>query len=115
MADPEAMPVPESGTACGLPGALSATDTEAVLVPVAAGLNVTLMVQFFPANTLDPQVLVSAKSAEFVPVIVMLVMVSVVVPILLRVTVCAVLVVPTVWLEKVRLVGAKEATGPVAA
>src|SRR5206468_2784170 len=35
------VPVPESGTECGLPGALSAIDRVALRVPAAAGVNVT--------------------------------------------------------------------------
>jgi hypothetical protein len=38
--------------------------------------------------------------------------VRVALPLFVRVTVCAALVVPTVWLAKVRLVGEKVATGP---
>ena len=53
-----AVAVPESATVCGLPLALSAMDTEAVRVPGAVGLKVTLMVQFAEAATLAPQVLV---------------------------------------------------------
>ncbi len=47
---------------CGLPGASSVTVTAPLLVPVAAGVNVTLIVQLAPAATLLPQVLLSAKS-----------------------------------------------------
>jgi len=38
-----AVPVPVSGTDCGLPAALSTTLTLAVRVPVAVGLKVTLI------------------------------------------------------------------------
>ncbi len=41
---------------CGLPLALSAILTVALLVPSAAGVNVIEMVQFLPAATLVPQV-----------------------------------------------------------
>lgn len=95
-ADPAVAPVPETGSVCGLPGALSATDTEALLDPEAAGLKVTLIVQFFPAATLVPQVFVWVKSPEFVPVMVTLVMLRVAVPVLVRVVVRGVLLVPTV-------------------
>ena len=47
--------------------ALSATLRVALRVPVATGLKVTLIVQFEPAATLDPQVLVSVKSLALVP------------------------------------------------
>jgi len=51
------------------------------------------MVQLAPAITVVPQVLVWEKSPAFVPVIVMPEMVSEAVPALVRVTVCAVLLV----------------------
>lgn len=45
-------------TVCGLPVALSVMVTEAVRLPGAVGVNVTLTVQLLPANTELPQVLV---------------------------------------------------------
>jgi len=59
---------------------------EAVRVPVAVGVKVTLMVQVAPAATLAPQVFVSAKSPRFVPMSVMLVMLNVATPVLVSVT-----------------------------
>ena len=53
-----AVPVPERLTVCGLPLALSVMLTEAVRLPLAAGVKVTLMVQLVPAATLAPQLLV---------------------------------------------------------
>jgi len=53
-----AAPVPERLTVCGLPLALSVMLTEAVRLPLAAGVNVTLIVQLAPAGTELPQVLV---------------------------------------------------------
>ncbi len=82
-------------TFCGLPLALSEVLTLAVRVPLAAGVKVTLIVQLALALTLEPQVFVSAKSPMLVPVMLMLVMVSVAFPVLLKVTTCATLVVPT--------------------
>lgn len=103
-------PVPVNGTACGLDPALSATDTLALRVPVAVGVNVTVMVQFFFGATEVPHVFVCAKSVGFVPVIVMPVMAIAVPPLaLLMVMVCAALVVPTVCAAKVKLVGEKDA------
>jgi ABC-type sulfate transport system permease component len=75
-------PVPERGTVCGLPTALSVMVRLPVLVPVAVGLKVTLMVQLALAATLEPQVLVWEKS----PLGVMLVMLRVALPVLLSVT-----------------------------
>ena len=53
-----AVPVPERVTVWGLPLALSVMLTEAVRLPLAEGLNVTLIVQLLPAATELPHVLV---------------------------------------------------------
>jgi hypothetical protein len=67
--------VPISGTVCGLPPPLSATDTLAVSDPVMVGVNVTVMVQLAPMPRLVPQVVpFRMKLLELGPVIVMLVM-----------------------------------------
>src|ERR1700756_2166187 len=64
-----ATPVPVRLTICGVLGALSLTSSVAVRVPVAVGVKVMLIVQDPPGGTvLFLQVLVSAKSPEFVPV-----------------------------------------------
>ena len=77
-------------------------------LPVAVGVNVTLMEQLAPAATETPQVLVWAYCA----LAVILVMVSAAVPELVSVTVCAALVVPTSWLVNVRLVGERLTLAP---
>ena len=77
------VPVPVSDTVCGLPAALSVTDIVPVSAPTDPGVKVTEMVQFAPAATLDPQVLVSPKFA----LATILVMLSEPVPVLVRVTV----------------------------
>jgi hypothetical protein len=82
-----AAPVPVKAAVCGLPAALSVIDTEAVRVPAAVGLNVTLMEHLAPAVTEAPQVFVSAKSPLLVPVIAMALMVKVVLPELVKVMV----------------------------
>src|SRR5690348_2729907 len=104
-------PVPESPTVWGDPLALSVMVTAALRLPVAAGVKVTEIEQLPPAATLDPQVLVCAKSPALVPVTAMVVMVSVAEPGLLSVTGCAALVDATVWLAKVRLVGFRLTAG----
>jgi|SRR5713226_866285 len=76
------VPVPVRVAVCGLPGALSVTVMAAVWVLVLDGLNVTLIVQFAPASTLEPQVLVWLKS----PLVVMLVIWSVWLPMFVSVT-----------------------------
>jgi hypothetical protein len=102
--------VPERGTVCGLPVALSVRVTAAVRVPAAAGLKVTLIEQYEPAATLDPQLLVWEKSLALVPESAMLVILKVALPELVKVIVCAALVAPTAWLTKERLVGETLAT-----
>ena len=88
------VPIPLSVTFCGLPTALSLTLSAAMRVPDAVGLNLTLMLQLAPAANELPQVWVWAKFPALVPVIAMLLMVKLVVPVFLRVTVLAALVVP---------------------
>lgn len=50
------VPVPLSGTCCGLPIALSVMLRAALRAPLAVGLNVTLIVQLAPAASVLPQV-----------------------------------------------------------
>ena len=86
-----AAPVPVRLMVCGLPAMLSVIVTAPVRMPVAVGVNVTLMVQLAPAATDVPQVLVCMKS----PLATMLVTLSAAVPVLVSVTVCTALVVLT--------------------
>lgn len=51
-------PVPVRLTVCGLAPALSVMVSAPVRVPVAVGVKVTLIMQFAPAATLAPQLLV---------------------------------------------------------
>jgi hypothetical protein len=95
-------PVPVRLTICGLPPPSSLTEIAAVRIPVWVGVKVALMVQFAPAATLEPQVLVSAKSPGSAPVMLMLVMFKVVLPTLVRVTVWGALVCPTLTPLKFR-------------
>jgi hypothetical protein len=53
-----AVPVPVSEAVCGLPAALSLTETVACRVPDAVGVNVTLIVQLVPSASELPQLLV---------------------------------------------------------
>jgi hypothetical protein len=84
-------PVPVRLTVCGLPAALSAMLMLPVKVPVVVGVNVTLIVQAAPAATDDPQVFVSPK---FVLAVID-VMLNATLPVLVNVTICAELVLPT--------------------
>src|SRR5208282_1680745 len=80
----EEVPVPERLTAWGLPLALSVMLTEAVRLPLAVGVKVTLIVQLAPAATELPQVLVCAKSPGLAPVIERLAMLKAALPVLLK-------------------------------
>ena len=89
------IPVPDNLTVCGLPPPLSVTLTDALLAPVAVGLRLTEIVQLAPAPIPVPQVFVVGKSPGFVPVTLIEVIESDVVPLFVRVTVLAALLVPT--------------------
>ena len=68
--------MPDTPEVWGLLLALSVTVSVALRDPATAGVKVTLIVQFPPAATLDPQVLVCPKSPGLAPVKVMLVMLN---------------------------------------
>jgi hypothetical protein len=85
----------------------------AARLPVADGVNLTLMAQLAPPGRLVPHVLVCVKSVLFAPVMEMELIVSGVVPAFLNVTVEAALVVPTVRVEKLTDVGETETAVPV--
>jgi hypothetical protein len=80
-------PVPERVTDWGLPLALSAMLSEAVRLPLAIGVNVTLMAHEAPAATELPQLLAWVKSPAFVPERAMLLTVKAPLPELVSVTV----------------------------
>ena len=98
-------PVPLSALVCVEPvtlPVLSVIVSVALRLPGAIGSNVTEIVQLAPTATLVPQVLVCAKSPELVPVIAILAIVSGPVPEFVNVTVCALVVTPSVVLANVR-------------
>jgi hypothetical protein len=101
----DASPVPVKATACGLPLALSFMVSVPLLVPVAVGVNVTLIVQFVSAAKVVPQVFVSEKSPLLVPVIVMLAMFSVPALVLVSVTALGGLLDPTTWFANETVMG----------
>ena len=82
-----ATPVPVRATVCGLPVASSVTVIVPPWLPVAVGVNVTLMMQVPPAATEAPQALVSAYGA----LATMLVTLNAAVPPLVSVMLCAAL------------------------
>jgi hypothetical protein len=95
----DAAPVPVKVTICGLVLALSVMVNVPLSGPVVVGAKLTLMVQFVPAARVEElagQLLVSEKLA----LVTMLVIVRGTVPVLLTVTGCEALVVPTPWLPK---------------
>ena len=110
-----AVPVPLTPTDCGLPTPVSVMEMAAERDPAAVGLKVTLIWQVpFAAMVLvlNGQLLVAVKSAGLAPVTVMLAMVAVPGPLLVRVVLCAELVVFTVWLGKLRLEGDADKEAP---
>ena len=76
------IPIPVSDTVCGLPLALSVTETAPVREPATVGVKVTEMVQVPAAATEAPHVLVWLKS----PLAAIVVMVRAAVPVLVSVT-----------------------------
>jgi len=106
-------PDPARGTLCGEPLALSAMLMEATAEPEAVGAKLTMMLQLAEAASVLVQVDVSLNSAEFVPVIPMLVRVSGAAPELVSVMVCMALVVPIDCAGKVRNVALRESVGTV--
>src|SRR5437879_5369497 len=108
------VPFPLSVMICGLPPALSVSDSVPVRAPEAVGVKVTLMVQFAPAGkvaglvgrALAP-VLVAAKSPEAANELI----VKAAAPAFVSVTVIGVLAVASSWLPKSRPVGANPTPG----
>ena len=96
----EAIPVPLSGTVCGLPAASSSIFIDAVRLPAAEGLKVTVAVQLAPGASELPHVLVRTKSAAWGPVTTTLAIFKVALPLLVKVAVWGALIVPTGWLSK---------------
>ena len=83
------------------------------MLPAAAGVNLTLIVQALPAGTVDDEQLsaVIVKSSAFTPRSVTVVMAIEAWPELLRVIVRGVLAAPTSWLPKLTLTGSSVACG----
>src|SRR6202167_1876899 len=105
------LPVPESGTSCGLPSlTLSVTVRVAVREPVVLGVNVTAMAQLSLGASELGQWLVGVKLPASAPVTATLEMSSAVVPVLVTVT-SAVTLWPTSTVPKFRLYGLKLASG----
>jgi hypothetical protein len=106
VADAEGtMPVPVIVAVSGLARPATAMDSVAERAPVAVGLNVTLIVQLVPTAKVVPQVPPAARAGRTntpavvgtIGVSVMFMAVSGTVPVLDSVSVCAALVVVSVW------------------
>ena len=95
------IPVPASGTVCGLPVPLSVIVIDPVSAPVTVGTYFTVIVHFANAFSEAPHVVVIVKS----PLGTMLVMLSVDNPVLVSVTDFEELVVPSCCGENARLAG----------
>jgi hypothetical protein len=106
------VPIPLKETLWGEPPALSATDTTAAREPSAEGVNVNEIVQFPFALRELPQLFVCAKSPEFDPAIVIVLIVRVCVPEFVNVTVCTLLTVLMLWFPKLTPVCPKLTPGP---
>lgn len=100
-----AFPVRE--TACGLPLASSAIVRKPVQLPLVVGANTTLKAQLTPGATVLPQVLDWEKS----PVIATLEMLRLPSPVLFRVMLWLVLVVPTCWAVKFSILAERATIG----
>src|SRR6266516_594480 len=94
---------------CGLSVASSVIVTVPVRTPFALGLKATLIVQLPPAGTLEPQLFCAMKS----PLAAMLEMVNVAPPVLVSVTLCGLLVVPTSCLLNARAVWDRLTAGAI--
>jgi hypothetical protein len=103
------VPVPLSDAVCGDPLALSATDSVALYACAAAGENVTVIVQFAPAASVPPQVVVFEKSV--VSLSVMPLIFNTALPVFDNVVDTAADVDPTAVLAKLSVVGDSDATG----
>lgn len=107
------MPVPDSGTCCGLPAPLSVMARSPVRAPFAVGTKSTLIRQAAPAAKVVPHffLLVKATRAKS-PLVEIPLMFSVPGPSFVRVTVLVTLVAPTAILPKTREVGDRVTVGP---
>src|SRR5258708_36906781 len=92
------VPTPNKVRICVGGPALSLMGTDPMRLPITAGLNLTVMVQEPPTATLLPQVFVWPK----LPLAARLVIVSGLVPVLARITVCGPLTVPPTFLPNFR-------------
>jgi len=103
---PESPPTPVKESVCELTTASSVMMIEALRGPNWLGVKVTFSVQLAPAPRLEPQVPLWSKSVALVPVIATLLITSSEPPVLVSVSTCGTLVVPTTNRPKLRPAGA---------
>jgi hypothetical protein len=105
------VPVPLKLTVCGLPPALSAIVRVPLRLPTVVGTKAMLITQLLPAATGALVLHVVPEASVKSPVTDMALMANAKVPVFLRVTDWARLVVPTAWLSKATLVTESPAMG----
>jgi hypothetical protein len=105
------VPVPLSGTVCGLPGALSVSVNAAVRVPACEGENVIETLQLAPAASVSPEQPSSTSVKSSVLGTAALFTKSEAEPVFVTVTDCGALVVPVSRVPKVSDVGENETAG----
>ena len=109
-----AVPVPVREMLSGLVAASVVKVKLAVFEPIETGEKATLSPQDADTAKVDPQVLpLVENSLALMPVRTIEVILSVAVPVLVKVTAMFPLVVPVVWLPNGMLVGAKETTDAI--
>lgn len=96
-------PVPVSAMLCGEPDALSVIVIAAVCAPLEVGAKCPWIVQLAATARVVAQLFAKTKEDASTPVTAMLVKVSVAVPLLVKVTDCELLELPTVVAGKFRL------------
>ena len=104
-------PLPDSGTSCGEPPALSVIVICPLRDPVCPGVNTTEIEQLAPAATLPAQLFVCAKSAALAPETAMLLIDNALLPVLSSVTARVGLPVPIAWSPKLNEAGARVTAG----
>ena len=108
----EPRPVPVNPMLCGDPEALSVIVTVALREPPVVGSKSPVMLQFAPAATLVPHVFVKRNEDAFAPVTAMLAIDKVPCPLLVNVTICDAVAVPTAEEPKERLGADRVTAGP---
>lgn len=112
-ANEKSWPVPLRATAWGLLGALSLKDRLPDAAPAAVGVNVIATVHFPAAATgVEVEQVVPELEMANAPVTLISLKVRFALPVLVTVTVWGLLVVPSVWAEKVSDVGDKLTVAP---